>query len=71
MTLKIRHVVKHMDWPLLRAQKAYCASEAARHNDARQMFDGLAHLIDAMQDAAVRDHIASAEEVFGELSNEG
>ena len=64
MTLKIRHVVKHMDWPLLRAQKAYCVSEAKAHDEARQMFDGLAHLIDVMQDAAVRDKIASAEDVF-------
>jgi len=60
-------LLRRMDWPLLREQKAYCLNEAQNSNGLFHIYDGLVHLIDALQDAAVDDGIATIEEVFGEL----
>ena len=62
------HVLRHMNWPLLREQKDYCLNEAMNSNEVDHIYDGIVHLIDAIQDAAILDGIATEEEVFGESS---
>lgn len=61
--------IVNIDWAMLRAQKACIASiiveAAAEGHIARvEHLDGLMHLIDNLQDAAVADGIATAKEVF-------
>lgn len=58
-------IAKLMNWKLLREQKEYCINEANNNPDAAQIYDGLVHLIDALQDAAVSDGIATERQVFG------
>ena len=59
------NLIKRIDWPLLREQKEYCTNEAANNADAARIYDGLLNLLDAIQDAAVKDGLASEVEVFG------
>ncbi len=54
-------VVKSINWSLLRRQKAWLLREAQLRNEEAS---GLLHLIDAIQDAAVSDKLASEAEVF-------
>lgn len=48
-----------IDWSLLRAQKLWLLEQNCEHAD------GLVHIIDAIQDQAVSNGIASELEVFG------
>ena len=54
----IYKVIKSIDWELLRRQKEWLINHNA---------DGLLSLVDALQDAAVADNIATELEVFGVL----
>lgn len=54
-------VISNMNWDLLREQKSFLWNNGSKETL------GLVHLIDAIQDAAVEDGIASKLEVFGEL----
>lgn len=58
-------VMCNIDWALLREQKEYCVNEAANNADCAHIYDGLTHLLDALQDAAVKDGFATFEQVFG------
>lgn len=65
----LEEVVRSIDWAQLREQKgslAYTIVEAVeQHNAVRvNALTGLLHLIDAIQDAAVTECIATAKEVF-------
>lgn len=57
----IYKVIKSIDWELLRRQKEWLITNNA---------DGLLSLIDALQDAAVADNIATKSEVFGCLEHQ-
>jgi hypothetical protein len=54
-------VISNMNWKLLREQKTFL------WNTESEEALGIVHLIDAIQDAAVVDGIATQLEVFGEL----
>lgn len=62
--------VSKIDWPLLREQKLYCLNEADNNPDAKGIYEGIIALMDAIQDAAVIDGLATEEEVFGDLNDE-
>lgn len=64
MSITLEKAVKAIDWKLLRKQKDYCVNEAS-NSDAGEIYDGIVNLIDVLQDAAVKDGIASEETVFG------
>lgn len=66
----IEVAVRTIDWKLLGEQKAYCLNEAANDRVVGQIYDGLINMIDAIQDAAVKDEIATKEEVFPDLEVE-
>lgn len=58
-----------LDWDLLRKQKLYLlkqANDPARVAGEVEVFDGVIHLIDAIQDEAVKKGDATELEVFGE-----
>jgi hypothetical protein len=57
-------VISDTNWELLRNQKEWLC------NQGSDEAIGLAHFLDAIQDAAVEDGIASKLEVFGELTDE-
>jgi len=57
----MKETLKHMDWALLREQKLWLF-----HNDSIEAA-GLLSLVDAIQDAAVAEGIATEKEVFGEI----
>jgi len=50
--------MKRMDWRMLRMQKSWLLQQT------HPVADGLVNLIDALQDAAVADGIATQREVF-------
>lgn len=54
-----------VDWSLLRGQKDWLMQQDHYYKSDRDNAMGLVHLIDAFQDAAVRDGWATEEEVFG------
>lgn len=58
-------VLQHMNWELLREQKGYCVNEANNRPEVGEIYDGIVQLIDALQDAAILDGVATEEEVFG------
>jgi hypothetical protein len=55
----LRDVVERIDWELLAAQKSWLLSIGV------ELGEGVVSLIDALQDAAVADGIATEEVVFG------
>ena len=57
-------VVEDIDWKLLREQKAYCVNEAENDSENGHIYEGLVHLLDELQDAAIDDGIVTATEVF-------
>ena len=57
-------VISNTNWELLRNQKVFLWN----HGSDEAM--GLAHYLDAIQDAAVEDGLATKLEVFGELIDE-
>ena len=61
----IESVMLRIDWLLLRMQKAYLFNEANNDAENGHIYDGMVCLIDALQDAAVADGLATEEEVFG------
>ena len=65
MSTNTHRVVRNMDWDLLRTQKTYCENEAANAAEIGHIYDGIVSIIDAIQDAAVADGLASEVEVFG------
>ena len=58
-----------IDWPLLRAQKLTLLLLSRAHADAnvRDHLNGVIHLIDAIQDAAVAEQGLAEAIVFGDL----
>jgi hypothetical protein len=56
----LRDVVERIDWELLAAQKSWLLAMGADFGE------GVVGLIDALQDAAVADGIATETAVFGE-----
>lgn len=60
---QILRFVNHIDWALLRDQKL--AVEQCINGDDDALLQGVVHLIEALQDAAVDDGIDSDIEVFG------
>ena len=59
---KVLGVLEKMDWSLLRQQKSRLISEAVTNPDAA--WEGLVHLLDAIQDMAVNTLGKREEEVF-------
>lgn len=59
MQTDIFDVVQSIDWAELRSQKIWLATQPV------PMADGLLNLLDALQDAAVAQGLATEEEVFG------
>ncbi len=57
-------VISDTNWELLRNQKEWLWNQGS--DEAM----GLAHYLDAIQDAVVEDGIASKLEVFGELTDD-
>lgn len=57
-------VISNTNWELLRNQKEWLWN----HGSDEAM--GLAHYLDAIQDAAVEDELATKLEVFGELNDD-
>jgi hypothetical protein len=57
-------VISKTNWELLRNQKEWL------WNQESDKAIGLVHFLDAIQDAAVEDGIATELEVFGELTDE-
>jgi hypothetical protein len=57
-------VISNTNWELLRNQKEWLL------NQGSDEAIGLAHYLDAIQDAAVEDGLATKLEVFGELTDE-
>ena len=56
-------VISTTNWELLRNQKEWLL------NNGSDEAMGLAHYLDAIQDAAVEDGLATEFEVFGELND--
>lgn len=56
----------HMDWATLREQKEYCWNEEMNNKDAEEIYSGIIHLIDWIQDSAVTEGYATKKQVFGE-----
>lgn len=64
----IRRTLKSLNWPLLRKQKETVLHLARSDIKlANHMYD-IAHLLDALQDAAVADGLATEDEVFGQFN---
>ena len=61
----LNDVVSKIDWELLMEQKDYAINEAANNRECEEIYLGIVHLIDAIQDAAVADGIATDAQVFG------
>lgn len=58
--------IRKIDWALLRMQKAWLLGwEDDIDFGGAHVAPGLINLIDALQDAAVADGVATEEEVFG------
>ena len=57
-------VISNTNWELLRNQKVFLWN----HGSDEAM--GLAHYLDAIQDAAVEDGLATKLEVFGDLNDD-
>ena len=57
-------VISNTNWELLRKQKEWLLNNGS--DEAMR----LAHYLDAIQDAAVEDGLATKLEVFGELTDE-
>ena len=57
-------VISNTNWELLRNQKVFLWNHGS--DEAME----LAHYLDAIQDAAVEDGLATKLEVFGELTDE-
>lgn len=64
--MSLKDVVKSLDWEMLREQKSYLWNEACNDRENGDICAGMVNLIDALQDAAVADGIATEIEVFGE-----
>ena len=64
----LESVVKDIDWALLRTQKMYLWNEENNNPEVGRIYGGVVNLIDFIQDAAVADGLATAEEVFGQLT---
>jgi hypothetical protein len=60
----LEQVISNTNWELLRNQKVFLWN----HGSDEAM--GLAHYLDAIQDAAVEDGLATKLEVFGELNDD-
>lgn len=60
------NILRHIDWETLREQKEFCWNESNKYSASAYIYDGLLHLIDSIQDAAVDDHVATEAEIFGE-----
>lgn len=59
-------IIDNMDWVLLRQQKAHLIAEAQKAGgESGELFMGVIHLIDAIQDGAVSNQLANEQEVFG------
>lgn len=58
-------IIERMGWALLREQKTYCLNEARNNPDAAHIYDGIVHLMDALQDAAYEYRFATEEEIYG------
>lgn len=56
-------LVKRINWPLLRKQKALLIKLAEQ--DEYRSLDGIVHLLDDIMDSAVELNIASEKAVFG------
>lgn len=64
----LSNTVSKIDWQLLREQKDYLVNEANNWNDsAPNVYDGIVNLIDAIQDNAIADGLATEQEVFGHV----
>lgn len=62
----LSNTLAKIDWKLLREQKDYLINEADNWNDsAPNVYDGVVNLIDAIQDNAIADGLATEREVFG------
>lgn len=70
MPMSIRNVIEQIDWKLLREQKEYCINEANNNHEVGHIYDGLVNLIDAIQDAAINDGLATETQVFGEFEDD-
>lgn len=66
MSTNTHKAIRNIDWVLLREQKEYCENEAANNTEVGHIYDGIVSMIDAIQDAAVADGLATEGEVFGE-----
>lgn len=56
----VTETFQRIDWKLLRKQKKWLLKQRPD-----EKADGLINLLDALQDAAVEDGIATGKEVFG------
>lgn len=63
---EIENMLTLIDWEFLREQKEYLENEAANDNEVGHIYEGLLGLVDALQDAAIKDGYATEQEVFGE-----
>lgn len=70
MSMSIRNVIEQVDWKLLRDQKLYCLNEWNNNPEACDIYSGLVNMIDAIQDAAIADGLATETEVFGEFEDD-
>lgn len=61
--MRVDRMISQIDWETLRAQKA----ALIEISEGNMLLLGLVSLLDAVQDAAVSDHIATEETVFGSL----
>lgn len=61
----VESVVECIDWDLLRKQKEFVWTKANNDQENSEVYEGLLCLIDAIQDAAVADEIATVDQVFG------
>lgn len=65
--MQVVAALQKTDWKLLREQKAQLLSMQGQSSaTVEHAIDGLINWIDALQDAAVNDNIATQLEVFGE-----
>lgn len=66
-------VLKQINWKLLREQKITLIGESSRAQETDRpvlfnVLEGVIALLDALQDAAVDDEIATELEIFGDLT---
>lgn len=59
-----QQLIERLDWEELRAQKEFCLKNVTGKTLRETM--GIVHLIDALQDCAEENKLASAAEIFGE-----